>query len=73
MGNKEKQFEKVVKGWSMVDYFFFSIYLISLILSIYFTINLNPYFVFLSLLFMVACMIGLYVFLEREVYWRELK
>ncbi len=73
IGGNPKKFKKVVKGWDRFDSFYLLIYVVGLISSTYLTININPYFVFLSLSLMIACMVGLYVFLEREVYWREIK
>ncbi len=68
-----KKFRKIVEGWGLGDYSAEFIYICGIIVSIFLTINISPYFVFLTLFFMFISMVGLIVFCERKVYWEEIK
>ncbi|KKN01273.1 hypothetical protein LCGC14_1129310 [marine sediment metagenome] len=70
---KDKKFEKVVEGWSNSESFYSFMFCAFLLFSIYFTIYKSAFWVFSSIGTTICVLIAFDQFLERKVYWREMK
>lgn len=72
-GSTKRKFRKVREEWGFADTSLLVIFIIFFVGSIYLTLKISPYFIFLNIFSLFFTMVGLFVLSESKVYWEEIE